>query len=163
MCVYNKKACVYVYLGVVLINILELQLGPPKQKFLAPPLLFSKLRSEYKLLTSNSYLIISVCTSPWLLTSMILLALVLSSSISLTLLCVKLLCIPRSCRCTSFITKCLLAKLYKSLLDIRNLLAHLVFNYIFLLLFYVFDTYLVIFDEENVWFLFCAHKVYLLS
>ena len=40
MCVYNKKnMCIYVCVyGVVLINILVLQLGPPKQKFLAPPL-----------------------------------------------------------------------------------------------------------------------------
>ena len=36
MCVYNKKACVCVW--VVLINILASQLGSPKQKFLAPPL-----------------------------------------------------------------------------------------------------------------------------
>ena len=40
VCVYNKKkTCVFMCVyGVVLINILVLQLGPPKQKFLAPPL-----------------------------------------------------------------------------------------------------------------------------
>ena len=40
-CVYiiKKKACVYMCVwGVVLINILMLQLGPPKQKFLTSPL-----------------------------------------------------------------------------------------------------------------------------
>ena len=39
-CVYIiKKACVFMCVyGVILINILVLQLGPPKQKFLAPPL-----------------------------------------------------------------------------------------------------------------------------
>ena len=42
-CIYNKKAYVCVC-GVVLINILELQLGPPKQKFLAPLLLWTKPR-----------------------------------------------------------------------------------------------------------------------
>ena len=43
VCVYNKKklvcVCIYIYVrGVILINILVLQLSPPKQKFLAPPL-----------------------------------------------------------------------------------------------------------------------------
>ena len=39
-CVYIiKQTCVFMCVyGVVLINILVLQLGPPKQKFLAPPL-----------------------------------------------------------------------------------------------------------------------------
>ena len=35
MCIYNKKKCVYIYMGVVLINILVPQLGLLKQKFLA--------------------------------------------------------------------------------------------------------------------------------
>ena len=40
MCVYNKKASVYMCVcKVVLINILVLQFGPFKQKFLVPPLL----------------------------------------------------------------------------------------------------------------------------
>ena len=40
MCVYNKKASVYMCVSeVILINILVLQLGPFKQKFLVPPLL----------------------------------------------------------------------------------------------------------------------------
>ena len=35
-CVYNyKSVCIYVCVGVVLINILMLQLDPPKQKFMA--------------------------------------------------------------------------------------------------------------------------------
>ena len=49
--------CVY---GVVLINILVLQLGPPKQKFLAPPLLASyaleikgNAKHEYRALTGK--------------------------------------------------------------------------------------------------------------
>ena len=41
MCVYiiKKCVCIYMYIRVVLINILVPQLGPPKQKNLASPLL----------------------------------------------------------------------------------------------------------------------------
>ena len=39
MCIYNRKACVCIYIcvEVVLVNILASQLGPLKQKFLAFP------------------------------------------------------------------------------------------------------------------------------
>ena len=47
VCKYNKKvrACVYICVKVVLINILALQLGLSKQKFLAPPLVVGVLPS----------------------------------------------------------------------------------------------------------------------
>ena len=33
----KKRVCIYMYMRVVLINILVPQLDPPKQKFLTPP------------------------------------------------------------------------------------------------------------------------------
>ena len=53
MCVYimKKRVCIYMYMRVVLLNILVLQLGPLKQKFLTSPLLsyISKKKKKKKL------------------------------------------------------------------------------------------------------------------